>query len=574
MEIKIVKNIQRCAFLILAGALAYLQIYNGEEFAQRANKNYVRLVPYDAPRGIIFDRNGNALVRNQLEFAISVFNSRGKKKSKAILETVSEIVDVPFEKLQKTYKKNYLVPFMPTTIFKTTDRKLALAVDEANIDGVMVLSKGKRIQVYPNALSHVVGYVNKPSEKHVFLKKYGYSLKEDIGYSGLEKQYDAYLRGVSGGRQVEVNSRGKVVNVIAEELPRRGNDIHITIDSELQKLAYEAIKSYRGSLVMMESNTGRVLVLASAPTIDVNRFRSDNDYIRQVFKDKLRPSLNRPLQGLYPMGSVFKPLVALAALETKVIDTTTSYFCDGVFKLGRANFRCNSVHHEENVSDAITHSCNVFFYNIGLKSGVNMLSDYAHMAGLGELTDIDLPNEKKGLVPTPSWKRKRLKQSWYTGDSVNMSIGQGYHLATPLQVNTMMNYFATDGRLVRPYLLEQVEDISFEKDEVLDFQPKREALFLVKDGLRRVVADKKGTAHNLEKLGLDIAGKTGTAQAPRAAAHGWFSCFFPYREPKYTLTIMLENCGSSHVAADVLEKFLKKVIDRGLLPDLVDDAVG
>lgn len=574
MQLRIIRIIQRCAFMVLAASLAYIQIYNGKDYANRADKNYVRLIPYEAPRGIIWDRNGQALVRNQIEFDVTIFNSRGKKTALKIMEQVAVIVNQPLATLEKRFKKNYLVPFTPTSIFKTTDRKLALAIDEANIDGIMILPKGKRVQTFPNALTHVVGYVNKPTKKHKFLKKYGYSLSEDIGYSGLEKQYDAYLRGTSGGRQIEVNSRGKVVNIIAEELPRRGNDIHVTIDSKLQNLAYESLKGYRGSFVMIEAFSGRVITLASSPTFDVNKFRSSSAYISEVFTDKQRPSLNRPLQGQYPMGSVFKPLVALAALESKIINTKTEFFCDGAFRLGRTKFRCNAVHDIENVSDALAHSCNVFFYNIGLKSGVNLLSDYAHMAGLGELTGIDLPNEKKGIVPTPAWKKKRFKQSWYTGDTINMSIGQGYHLATPLQVTILMNYFATDGLLVKPYLLERVENIAFTQNRKLDYNPKREALFLVKDGLRRVVADKKGTARNLEKLNLDIAGKTGTAQAPRAAAHGWFSGFFPYRNPKYTVTVMLENCGSSHVAADVLEKFLKKVKEQKLLPDLVDDAVG
>lgn len=573
MNINTIKRIQVLGFLVLISGLAYLQLYKGTSLFERASKNYIRLVPQDAPRGIIYDRNSKPLVRNKLEYDISVFLKRRSDK-REILEKVSDAIDVPLFELEEKFKKNYLAPFIPTSIYKTDDRIKILKLEEAGIDGCIIVTKGRRSLLDPEAFAHVVGYVNKPSKKHRFLRKYGYSLQENIGYSGVEEIYNAYLRGVYGGRQVEVNAQGKVVNVVAEELPRKGKDIYLTIDRDLQSLAYKSLKGYRGSIILMDVNDGSILVMASSPSFDVNLFRKSSSYINSVFKDKQLPLLNRPIQGLYPMGSVFKPVVALAGLTSKRVDDETKFFCTGVYNIGKARFKCHSVHDWENLGDAITHSCNVFFYNIGMRVGADMLADFGHYVGLGRKTNVDLPNEKAGVLPTAFWKKRKLKSGWYSGDTVNMSIGQGYMTATPLQVARLMGFFATNGKIVEPHVLNKIEAMELQKYEVIDIEPDLNSMYLIKDGLRRVVADKKGTARELKRLGMQIAGKTGTAQVSRKAAHGWFAGFFPYREPKYSVVVMLENAGSSHVAVDVLEKFLKQVKDKNLLPEFIDDSVG
>ena len=386
--------------------------------------------------------------------------------------------------------------------------------------------------------------------------------------------YNDYLRGISGGRQVEVNARGRVINIVADELPKKGKDIYLTIDSQLQAIAFDVMKKYRGSFIVMNVNTGAIVTMVTTPSFDVNKFRKSSSYLNSVFNNKERPTLNRPIQAAYPIGSVFKPVVAIAALETKKINDKSKFLCTGNFSLGRSRFKCNSQHDWQDVGDAIAHSCNVFFYNTGMRLGSDYLTDYGHMVGLGRKTNIDLPNEKEGIIPSKVWKRKRLKQKWYSGDTINMSIGQGYVNATPIQVAMLMSFFATGGVLVQPHVVETIEETTFKDYAVERYEIDRRMMYLVKDGLRRVVVDKKGTARDLRKLDMQIAGKTGTAQVSKKKAHGWFAGFFPYRDPQYSVVVMLENAGSSHVAVDVLSEIFTKAKENNIFPEFINESVG
>jgi penicillin-binding protein 2 len=575
MRTRAVSVILAVVFAALISRLFFLQVVQGPTFARKADSNYIRMVPARAPRGIIFDRSGKPLVKNSVIFDVAIY-AKDKKQKEAVLRSLTAAFPrLSFADLEKAFKKNYVAPFLPTSVIETTDRDLALSIEERQLDGIYVFAKADRFVPKSYAFAHVVGYVNKPTASQMYLKDYGYALNEDIGQAGIENQYDDYLRGRSGGRYVEVNAKGRIINVIAQESPQKGKDIRLTIDSRMQEAAYDAIKDKRGSFLIMDLSTGGLLACVSTPSFDVNRYRRDNKYILAVSRDTNRPAFSRFIKGQYPIGSVFKVFASVAGFETKKITPETSFLCTGVYNLGRASFKCMHVHGWENNYEALLHSCNVYFYNLGVRLGPEALSDIATDFGFGQYTGVDLPGEKKGTVPSPYWKRKALKTEWFGGDTVNFSIGQGYMLSTPLQVLSAMATVALNGEMKAPHLIDRIGDITIAPPQAKHVAVSPRSLSEMKKGLRGVVAHAEGTARILEKHGLSIAGKTGTAQDGARAAHGLFACYFPYDKPRYAIVVALENVGSSYVAVTALDTFLTKALAEGYFPEFSkDEAVG
>jgi penicillin-binding protein 2 len=561
---KVLHRILYAGFAVLAFVLFQYQMVNGTVFYRKANENVIRLIPLEAPRGLIFDRNGVPLIRNKLLYDISVF-TEGEKDKERKLRAAAAILSVSYEELVRNHRRNYVAPFVPTAIYSTDDKDLILSIGDRLPEGIMITLRARRSVIRPEEYAHVVGYVNKPSPKHLYLKEYGYGWREDIGYSGVEYQYNDYLRGVAGGMQAEVNARGRIINVIGEQLPQKGKDVYLTIDDRMQRIAYSHMKSYRGSLILMDLTDGGILAMVSTPSFDVNRYRDSSEYLSSVFKDKNLPTLNRPLQGAYPPGSIFKPVVALGALEGKKIDGKTQFLCPGVFHVGRAQFKCWSTHDWENVEDSLTHSCNVFYYTTGLRLGVEKIHDYALICGLGAKTGIDLPFEVEGTVPSTAWKRKVMRQPWYGGETVNFSIGQGYLLVTPIQAVRLMGFFATGGELITPRIARLIGNVPANYDQRSRYAADSRAMSLIRKGLRGVVGRSDGTSHDLDKLKLGIAGKTGTAQVSGKKSHGWFAGYFPHDAPRFVILVMLENIGTSHIAVDVTNAYLKQLKEEGLL---------
>jgi penicillin-binding protein 2 len=314
----------------------------------------------------------------------------------------------------------------------------------------------------------------------------------------------------------------------------------------------------------MGSKKGEILVLVSSPSFNPNYFIQGSKKVKRILKSKFSPMINRAIQLRYALGSTFKPIVAIAGLEEKIINSSTTFFCSGEMKLGERLFRCWDIHQEEDVLDALAHSCNIYFYHLGLKLGVERIIKWAKKFGLDSFTEIDLPYEKKGFIPHPSWKRRKLRQHWYKGDTLNLSIGQGFIEITPLEILLAINVFANGGYLIRPYLLKKIEDLESEISSKSFIGISKKNLEIVKKGLIYVVQKQDGTAHILKRLNLKIAGKTGTAQT-QGKPHGWFVGFFPYDNPKYTFCVFLENAGSSFEALKVGYYFLKRLKEEGLI---------
>jgi len=559
-----IKKIQIAAFAIIISGLFYYQVINGNNFLTRAKSNFIRLIPVDAPRGLIYDTNGKPLVENKLNFNVCLFNPKEEDKT---FKKISDITGIKTKVLSTNFRKNFLAPFIPTPIFITDDREKIIRLEEANIPQLIVRLTPKRRTVYPYSFAHIIGYTRGLSGKELFLKKYGYHLTEESGYSGIEKSYNSYLRGTSGGAQIEVDAYGNQIGILSEKPPRPGKNIYLTIDSQIQDSAYQALGKFQGSIILMEAETGRIIAMANKPSFNPDLFLDSKEYFRKVSQSRKKPLLNRAIQAKYPLGSVFKPVIAIAALEEESISKNTRFFCPGYFKIKDAVFKCSHVHGWQNLIEALTHSCNVFFYNLGFRLGGKKIAYYAKALGFGKLTGIDLPFEKKGLVPSPQWKQKKLRQKWYTGDTINFAIGQGYFLTTPIQVVGMMCVFANKGYLVQPYLVKQIGDIEIplRKKELTGLKMKD--IEIVNKGLRQAVEDETGTAHILEQLNLHIAGKTGTPQVKGKSAHGWFSGFFPYKKPKYVITVILEHAGSSYQACKVAYRFLNDLKEKGIITE-------
>ncbi len=563
MDTRIIQRITWLGFAIIIITLMRYQIIEGEFFLNRAQANYIRLVPKIPVRGSVYDRGGVRVAYDKPVFNLAVipYQVRGED---GLFLSIAKVLGRKADELKENYKKNIRNLFAPVCIVKGISKEEALRAKEIFKDNIIIDVTPLRVYPFSYSLSHILGYVKKAEAFYGELKSYGYVPSERAGFLGIEQYYDGYLKGKGGGQLIEVDSTGKVVGFLGEEIPQRGKDIRLTIDVRMQKAAYRALKGYRGTIILMDSRNGELFVLCSSPSYNLNDFVSGRDLSR-IFNNPQRVLINRGIQASYPPGSVFKSIVAVAGLEERKITPYTTFDCSGKFSLGNHIFSCWMPHGPQNLYEAIVHSCNIYFYNLGLRVGVNEISRWAKKFGFSELTGIDLPYEKRGTIPSPRWKRRVLHQNWFKGDTVNMAIGQGYVSVTPLQALVAINAFANGGYLVRPHLLKEVDGVETSLGGSRYVGCSRKTIEYVRKCLRGVVSRSDGTAYALEDLGLAIAGKTGTAQNNKGAPHGWFVGFFPYNHPVYSICVFLENAGSSHEAVGVAHTFLKDLLDKKLI---------
>ena len=569
LRIKIITGALFIFWLGLVSGLFFLQIIRWDYYLNRSRENFVRMIPLPAPRGDILDRKMRILATNTIAFDVAI-NPQAKDREKAF-EVLSKILDIPVSRIEKEYKKNYLAPFIPVVVYKDVPKKTALEIEELRFvyPQISIVFRPKRVYPWGEVISHVLGYVRPIDRKRLkLLKQYGYTRRDEMGYTGVEEEYDPYLKGRPGLLKIAVDSRGRMVKKLSEELPEKGRSLVLTIDLDIQKIAFSHLKGHTGAVIIMDPNTGEVFAMASSPSYDNNLFVSGSDSRRRlsVLKDRSFPMLNRAIAGVYPPGSTFKILMAIAGLDSGVISKDTRFYCPGFLELGGMRFGCTHVHKDENVIQALAHSCNVFFYSLGLRLGVDNIDLYADRFTLGELTGIDVPGEKKGIVPSREWKRRRMKHSWFEGDTLNLSIGQGYLTLTPIQVLRMTTVVANGGFLLKPFVAK------YSGDEEINFPKKRDVslssdvIKIVKEGLVGAVNMSDGTAHVLYMPDVSIAGKTGTAQSvPKRPAHGWFVGFFPVDKPKYAVVVFLEYGKSSYYACELLKGIIEDMHAKGLV---------
>ncbi len=557
-------------FLIVFARLFYLQILNGHHYQQLANRNRIREDVIKAARGIIKDKNGIILARNipsfELDFIPAYLPPQNSwpematKLSQLLQKDREEILQKLREAVPNSQQTYQLVDYL--------DRNLALKLAEKMNDfpGLVITKSAHREYPLGRVCAHIIGYTGKITKEE--LQEYpNYLLIDYVGKNGLEKTYEKYLHGVPGKHRFEVNSRGQIVADLGVKIPQKGYDALLNIDAKLQEKIYQEAEKIMSenkdatgvAVVALDPRDGAVRAMVSYPSYDDNDFSQgiSPEKYKLFLNDPFKPLINRTIAGLYPPGSTFKPLVATAALQEGVIDEHTTVNCHGEISIGQWRFPDWSVHRITDVKKAIAQSCDVFFYTVGggwqniRGLGINRVNKYAKLFGLGDYLGIDIPGEKKGLVPGATWKFKRFGEKWYIGDTYHAAIGQGYVTATPLQMAVATATIANGGTVYRPRLVAELfnsetkDRIKIEKDILFKDFIKPENIKIVQEGMRQTVT--AGSGRLLNSLKVTSAGKTGTAQfGSEGKTHSWYVSFAPYEKPELALAVLVESGGEGH----------------------------
>lgn len=552
-------------FFLLLIRLWYLQILKSDDFMDMSESNRLRLAPVAASRGAILDRNGKVLVSNSPSFSVAVIQQDVKDKEH-LIHHLARLLNMDEAELREKWEKGKgRAKFYPIFLASgiTRDQVDMLEENRLSLPGVDI--EMKPIREYPNGAlaSHLLGHIGEVTERELGLDAFSaYNGGDYVGKSGIERSLEAELHGEDGGRQIEVDAMGRVLRTINEKSPTVGNSLVLTIDLDIQKAAEAAFGSQAGAAVAMEVKTGEILAFVSNPGFDPALFtgRMSPEQWRSYLDDKRRPLENKALKGQYPPGSTFKVIVALAGLEEGLIDENTAINCTGSYKVGNRVFKCwdKHGHGAVNLKKALRESCDVYFYQLGERLGVDKIAYYAKKFGVGNPMGVGLENEKKGLMPTAEWKEKRFKKKWYHGDTIPVSIGQGYVLMTPIQLASMIGTVANGGTIYRPHLLKRVID---QYGKVLkEFRPevignpgiKEKSYRLVKEGLLAVVNEPKGTGAMARLYEVKVAGKTGTSQVVKLREskggipyehrdHALFVAFAPYDNPEIAVAVVVEH---------------------------------
>lgn len=559
------------AIAIIYLILFYYQIVMGNYYFNIAERNRLKMFVINAPRGIIYDVNNTVIVDNRP--SISVFYYPVKKPSLQEVNNVLSIMPVAKEKLFYGLKSNKIV-LLGQDIDRETVFKLLSFYHR--ISNIFVVTEYRRRYVDNELFAHAVGYVGEISRnEYLNLRNKGYNQNDFIGKTGVERIYEEYLRGVNGALFMEVDAKGNPTKIIKSLPPKPGNNVYLTIDRNLQYAAREALMKTgkNGAVVGIDPRNGAIRILLSYKDFNPNLFTKITEIVEEkkfLLKDTSLVMFNRAVQGVYPPGSTFKILTTIAALNEKKWLPTNTVFCNGEFKFGDKIFRCweKKGHGMVNLLNAIRLSCNVYFINLGLRVGIDCIEEYAKSFGFGQKTGVDLPFENFGVVPSRKWKKEKMKMEWFDGDTVSVSIGQGYISVTPLQLAMFIATVANRGVLYQPYIVEKITDSEGNllythtpvKKNVLKIDPT--VWDFIFNAMKQVVSSGTGAAAYIHNF--PVAGKTGTAQNPHGKDHAWFMCFAPVQDgeiPELALVVIVEHGGTGgSVAAPVAREILTKYV--------------
>ena len=570
MRIKILRIIIYSAIIFLGINLFYIQVIRGQRYYNLSVHNRIRIIPLKERRGRIYDRNGVVLADNRLAFDVTLIPQDIKDKDR-LFTFLSEALNVDREKLLRQFDLKKMTPFAPVVVSPDVNKTTAMYLEENKFlfPGLYIQETYNRSYPFGAVGAHVLGQVGKITRERMGeIEDYGFTPQSIAGYAGVEAYYDDYLRGKPGGIQIEVDNRGRQVQLLSLREPESGDDIYLTLDQRIQDVAARVLGNRHGTVIVMDLDSGEILAMVSSPCFDPNAFSGSalKQQVGQYYLDESAPLLNRAIQGLYPPGSVFKTVVAIAGLDTGKISADTVFECKGYFALGRRRFHCLHVHGRQNLLEGIYHSCNVYFYNVGDLLGPDILHKYARMFGLGSLTHIDLPFEKEGFVPSRLWRRME-NRGWYRGDTLNFSIGQGDLLVTPLQVVRLIATIGRNGRDVQPHLIKNIGSKDIVKFSTIRHIGLAHGVYeTVKRGLRLAVAHSTGTARALDLDDWEISGKTGTAQTvPGKEEHAWFTGYETQGKIKIAFCIFLEYGDSSYYAVRLAQDLLQQLREREIL---------
>jgi len=556
------------ALLLLLMRFWYLQILEGRYYATLSTHNRLRLRLVEAPRGFILDRSGAVIVENRPSFSVYVIPDDVPDVDEAARAIGALLRQAP-EEVAAKIRAGQTRPASPVLVAREVSEPTMVAIEERkmNLPGVSVRVHPTRAYLDGDVAAHLLGYVSEVSQEQLYQEEYrDFQPGETVGQTGVERLFDAFVRGINGREEIEVDARGRLVRLLDRLEPQSGFNLVLTLDAKLQNAAEKAFAGKRGAVVAMHPQTGEILAWVSRPSHDPNLFaqRLSRESWERLIADPAHPLQNRPLQAQYAPGSILKLVVMAAGLETGALTPGTAFTCPGSFTLGAVTFDDweKGGHGRQDLMQAVAHSCNVYFYQAALKTGIDAIARVAREFGLGQKTGIAaVADEATGLVPTPAWKRKVLGESWYPGDTVITGIGQGMILVTPLQIVTMVAAIANGGTLHRPWMVKRVESWGGEVVTAYGPEPVRkvnlrpEVLELLREGMLRVVEE--GTGRAARVRGVQVAGKTGTAQVVRKEAgisgqtkdHGWFVAFAPYTDPEIAIVVIAENAGFGGVVA-------------------------
>lgn len=564
--------------IVLLARIAYLQIIDYQKYMMLSNHNQLRLVPLPPARGLIYDRQGKLIAHNIPAFHLAIIPELVKDLTQTLAQ-LSEMMTISLEQQQNFLEKVAHHPSHQRQVLKlklTEEEVSRFAVNQYRFPGVFLMVDLIRDYPFGALLAHVLGYVseaNKEDLKKIDKKRYAGTYQ--LGKVGLEKFYEPQLQGQAGYQQIETDVRGREIRVMSTFPAVSGLDLHLSLDVALQTKATEALGENRGAIVALDPSNGEILALVSTPSFDPNQFvrgLDQNSYNQLLQKDS-RPLFNRAIQGQYPPASTIKPIVGLAGLVTRKIDLQQKIFDPGWYQLNQ-NGRIyrdwqKEGHGWTNFEKSLRESCDIFYYTLAEKLGINTLSLWLSSAGLGKATGIDLPAEQIGLVPTPSWKKKAHGSAWYPGETIITGIGQGYILATPLQLAVLASYIANQGEAFRPHLNKQA---TLEKLPSIKLDNTHYWTAII-ESMRQVVQHPRGTAYRyFTGSPLKAAGKTGTAQvfglkanekyehhslASHLRDHSLFIGFSPIERPKIVVAVILENQrASAAIGRQVMEAYL------------------
>jgi penicillin-binding protein 2 len=568
--------------------LWYLQIVRGSFFRDRSENNRLRTIFIPSPRGVISDRNGEAIVRNRPSFNVELVVEDAPNVNQVVADVAALVGEDPQILKDRLSNQNKRRRFEPKILMRDVSRDLVARISSQKhrLPGVIVSVAPVRDYPYGALAAHTVGYLREVSPDQLKAPAYqGYRAGDLVGQSGIEASLEDYLRGERGAQAVIVNARGTKIGEAFFQPDIPGSDVRLTLDKNLQMAAEEALQGRKGSVVALDPQNGDILAMVSSPAFNPAVFTGEipKDVWSDLIDQKQAKLSNRAMQGAFPPGSVFKMFVAAAALSEGVTDPSEQTFCPGFLKFGKRAFRCHkhSGHGRTNLYDALVQSCDVYFYTVGQRLGVDRIYNYAHdLFGFGEPVNLENFDESNGLMPSTEWKANYFRnpedKKWYPGETLPVSIGQGAVLATPLQIARAMAALVNGGRLIKPRIVSKVvandgrvleeRPSGPEVMRVLDIEPA--ILAEIKRGMIGVVEDKRGTGKRAalpQISGIAVGGKTGTAQvASRESGinqedHAWFAGFAPVQNPKIVVVSLVENGGhGGEIAAPVTRKVMMR----------------
>ncbi len=584
-----------CLFwLLLLVRIYYISIKSNTYYDEIAKQNAIKVEELAPSRGSILDINGKPLSVNKLGFSIGIAPQLSSSRNKKILDKeidflADNLPNLDRKKLKKTYIKRdspYSHEYVKVIDFITYDDVIKQFSKISQRENLEIKAASKRYYPYKDLASHVIGYVAKANLKDVqedeVAKLVGY-----IGRTGIEKYYNGVLQGQKGEKRTKVTAFNEEIEELDKRLPT-SNDLRLSLDLELQQYISELFAGQSGAIIVMNVKNGKVLAAGSFPEYDLNQFVSgiSHEEWTKLANDFNHPFTNKLINGLYPPGSIIKMGVGIAFMESNILTPYTNYYCTGSFELGGRNFRCwkHDGHGTVNLNRAIRESCDDYFYKGSLRVGIDMISPVLEQLGFAQKTNVDLPYEFVGSVPSRTWKMQKYQKSWYQGETLITSIGQGYFLVTPMQVARHTALLAT-GYGVTPHFVDSVDglEIDYGQDETVFNEVQKRYLPTIRKAMYEVVNHPNGTGHRYINTKVKIAGKTGTAQVvgiPQGEkermkeseleyfkrSHAWFTSYGPYKDPQYVVTVMVEHGGHGGAAAgSVVSKIYDKLLEKGYI---------